>query len=95
VLDLNEVEEIAEPGPMKLALCDAALERARLALARAAESAPLSGVIEASSPKPKRPGEAECNRLHDEGAKQVAVKWGYHVRDEELAELQALLKGGR
>ena len=86
---------------MKLALCDAALERARLALARAAEFAPLSGVIEASSPKPKRPGEAECNRLHDEGAKQVAVaadyikKCGYHVRDEELAELQALLKGGR
>jgi hypothetical protein len=31
--DLDEVEEIAEPGPMRLFLCDLALERARLALA--------------------------------------------------------------
>jgi hypothetical protein len=28
--DLGEVEEIAEPGPMRLHLCDTALERARL-----------------------------------------------------------------
>jgi tetratricopeptide (TPR) repeat protein len=32
--DLDEAQEIAEPGPMRLYLCDCALERARLALAR-------------------------------------------------------------
>ena len=31
--DLNEAQEIAEPEPMRLYLCDCALERARLALA--------------------------------------------------------------
>ena len=36
--DLDEVEEIAEPGPMRLFLCDLALERARLALAPAKPS---------------------------------------------------------
>ncbi|MGA9848007.1 MAG: TIR domain-containing protein, partial [Roseiarcus sp.] len=39
--DLDEVEEIAEPGPMRLHLCDIALERARIALARREAFAPL------------------------------------------------------
>ena len=42
--DLDEVEEIAEPGPMRLYLCDMALERARLAFARGEAFAPLNGL---------------------------------------------------
>ncbi len=50
--DLDEVEEIAEPGPMRLFLCDVALERARLAFARIAAFAPLNGLIDDSPPQP-------------------------------------------
>src|SRR5260370_6045811 len=53
--DLDEVEEIAEPGPMRLFLCDMALERARLAFARIAAFAPLNGLIDDSPPKPEPP----------------------------------------
>jgi hypothetical protein len=44
--DLDEVLEIAEPGPMKLFLCDMAIERARLAFARIEAFAPLNGLLE-------------------------------------------------
>ena len=97
--DLDEVEEIAEPGPMRLFLCDMALERARLAFARSEAFAPLNGLIDDSPPKPQRPDEAERKRLHDEAEKQLAIAaeyietCGYHRRDEELAELQAVLRG--
>jgi hypothetical protein len=99
--DLDEVEEIAEPGPMRLYLCDMALERARLALARSEAFAPLNGLIDDSPPKPERPSDSERKNLHDEAAKQLAIaadyitKCGYHRRDEELAELQAVLCGER
>jgi hypothetical protein len=99
--DLDEVEEIAEPGPMRLHLCDMALERARLAFAKSEAFAPLNGLIDDSPPKPERPGEAERKSLHDEAAKQLATAadyiktCGYHRRDEELAELQAVLRGER
>src|SRR5258705_49383 len=43
--DLDEVEEIAEPGSMRLFLCDMALERARLVLARIEAFAPLNGLL--------------------------------------------------
>ena len=53
--DLDEVEEIAGPGPMKLYLCDMALERARLALAKIEALAPLNGILEKdNTPKPVR-----------------------------------------
>src|SRR6185369_7167816 len=99
--DLDEVEEIAEPGPMRLHLCDMALERARLAFARSEAFAPLNGLLDDSPPKPERPGEAERKSLHDEAAKQLAVaanyitKCEYHKRDEELAELQEVLAAKR
>ena len=86
---------------MKLYLCDMALERARLALARVEAYAPLNGLLDNGPPKPKVPAEAEPNRLHDEASKQLAIavdyieKCGYHRRDEELAELQAVLNGAR
>jgi tetratricopeptide (TPR) repeat protein len=99
VSDLDEVEEIAEPGPMRLFLCDIALERARLAFGTADAFAPLHGFLDDAPPKPERPSEAERSRMHGEAAKQLAIAakyietCGYHRRDEELAELQAVLRG--
>ena len=64
--DLDEVEEIAEPGPMRLFLCDMALERARLAFARLEAFAPLNGLVDASPPPPALPDDAEAARLGEE-----------------------------
>jgi hypothetical protein len=92
--DLDEVEEIAEPGPMRLFLCDTALERARLALARREAFAPLNGLIEKSPPKPSPPDAAEAAALAEEtrqnlaSARKLITDCGYHRRDEELAELE-------
>ena len=99
--DLDEVEEIAEPGPMRLYLCDLALERARLALARREAFAPLNGLIEPSPPKPVPPAGDEPARLLGEARKELDVgrkliaDCGYHRRDEELAELDAVVAGRR
>jgi tetratricopeptide (TPR) repeat protein len=96
--NLDEVEEIAEPGPMRLYLCDMALERARLAFAKIEVFAPLNGLIDDTPPKPEPPTEAERKGLQDDAAKQIAIaadyieKCGYHRRDEEFAELEAVLK---
>lgn len=97
--DLDEVEEIAEPGPMRLHLCDLALERARLAFARIEAFAPLNGMIDDSPLKPEVPDEAQRKSLRDEAAKQIEIaaklitECGYHRRDKELQELQSVLKG--
>jgi len=98
--DLDEVEEIAEPGPMRLFLCDMALERARLAFARIEAFAPLNGMLEKdNSPEPTVPSAEEIAELKSEAEKQLKIaadyieKCGYHRRDEELAELQAVLRG--
>jgi hypothetical protein len=99
--DLDEVEEIAEPGQMRLFLCDMALERVRLFFARSEAFAPLNGLIDEGPPKPERPSAVEHNCLRDEAAHQIAIAvdyietCGYHRRDEELAELQAVLRGER
>jgi hypothetical protein len=98
---LNEAEDIAAPGPMRLFLCDVALQRARAALARIEVFAPLNGMIDGSPPKPVMPSEVESASLHEEAAKQIAIAaeliatCGYHRRDVELAELQAVLNGER
>jgi tetratricopeptide (TPR) repeat protein len=95
--DLDEVGEIAEPGLMKLFLCDMALERARLVFARLEAFAPLGEVLNDNLPKPVVLGAAETARLKDEAAKQLAIAadyiktCGYHKRDDELAELEAVL----
>jgi len=98
--DLDEVEEIAEPGPMRLFLCDLALERARLAFARIEAFAPLNGMLEKDNPpKPEVPSKEEIVKLKAEAEKQIKIAddyiqtCGYHRRDEELAELKAVLKG--
>jgi tetratricopeptide (TPR) repeat protein len=99
--DLDEVEEVAEPGPMKLFLCDMTIERARLAFAKIEAFAPLNGLIDDSPRKPAEPEAAEATRLKEGAAKQLAIAadyvktCGYHRRDEELAELQAVLRGER
>jgi tetratricopeptide (TPR) repeat protein len=99
--DFDEVEEIAEPGPMRLYLCDMALERARLAFARIEAFAPLNGLVDNGPPKPTPPGAEERAKLAEEArvnlakARELIERCGYHRRDEELAELEAVLAGHR
>ncbi|MGC9954618.1 MAG: toll/interleukin-1 receptor domain-containing protein [Rhizomicrobium sp.] len=100
--DLDEVEEIAEPGPMRLHLCDLALERARLDFAHIEAFAPLNGLLEANNPpKPTMLSDQEITTLREDATKQLAIasdliaKCGYHRRDEELTELQFVLRGER
>jgi tetratricopeptide (TPR) repeat protein len=99
--DLDEVEEIAEPGPMRLYLCDMALERARLAFARIEAFAPLNGLIDNGPPPPVPPSADEAVPLAQEARDNLATAGelitgcGYHKRDEELAELEAVRDGRR
>ena len=99
--DLDEVEEIAEPGPMRLYLCDLALERARLALAQIEAFAPLNGLVAPSPPPPALPAAAAAAALREEARKEVdaarklIAKCGYHRRDEELSELDDVVAGRR
>ena len=97
--DLDEVDEIAEPGPMRLYLCDCALERARLALASREAFAPLNGLVDPSPPPPALPDAAKAARLLEEArieldaARKLITDCGYHRRDAELAELDAVAGG--
>ena len=99
--DLDEVQEIAEPGPMRLYLCDCALERARLALTRLEAFAPLNGLVEPSPPPPALPDAAAAAGLREEArkeldsARKLIADCGYHRRDEELSELDAVVAGRR
>ncbi len=99
--DLDEAQEIAEPGPMRLVLCDLALERVRLAMAQREVFAPLNGLVEPSPPPPALPDPVEAPRLLDEArkeldaARKLIAECGYHRRDEELAELDAVVAGRR
>jgi hypothetical protein len=87
---------------MRLFFCDRALERARLAFARIEAFAPLNGMLEKDNPpKPAVPSPEQIAELKSEAEKQLKIatdyieKCGYHRRDEELAELQAVLRGER
>ena len=99
--DLDEVEEIAEPGPMRLFLCDMALERARFAFARIEAFAPLGGLIDNGPPPSAPPGADESAKLAQVArenlatARDLIARCGYHKRDEELAELEAVRDGHR
>jgi tetratricopeptide (TPR) repeat protein len=100
--DLDDVEEIAEPGPMRLYICDMTLERARLAFSLVEAFAPLNGLLEKDNPpRPLVPGAEVSANLQSEAEKQLKIAadyietCGYHRRDEELAELQAVLRGER
>src|SRR5260370_19130272 len=97
--DLDEVEEIAEPGPMRLFLCDMALGRARLAFARIAAFAPLNGLIDDSPPQPEPPGAEESAKLAEEAranlatARELIERSGYDRGDVELPAIQAVRDG--
>jgi tetratricopeptide (TPR) repeat protein len=99
--DLNEAKEIAEPGLMRPYWCDCALEGARLALARREAFAPLNGLVERSPPPPVLPDPDAAAALKEEARKELDVarkliaECGYHRRDEELAELDAVVASGR
>jgi tetratricopeptide (TPR) repeat protein len=99
--DLEEVEEIAEPGPMRLFLCETALERARLCFARLEAFGPLNGMLDGSPPEPVVPPPDETARLTEEAqanvnkARKLIAECSYHRRDKELAELEAVLVGKR
>jgi tetratricopeptide (TPR) repeat protein len=99
--DLNEAKEIAEPALMRLYWCDCALEGARLALARREAFAPLAGLVEPSPPRPVLPDATAAAALREEARKELDVarkliaECGYHRRDEELAELDTVVAGGR
>jgi tetratricopeptide (TPR) repeat protein len=99
--DLDEAKEIAEPGLMRLYWCDCALEGARLALAWLEAFAPLNGLVEPSPPRPVLPDATAAAALREEARKELEVarkliaECGYHRRDEELAELDAVVAGGR
>jgi tetratricopeptide (TPR) repeat protein len=96
---LDEVAEIADPGPMRLHLCDRALERARLAFARCEAFAPFNGILETDPPRPELPSADKITKLKQHAEEQLRIagdyidKCGYHRRDEELLELQAVLLG--
>ncbi len=86
---------------MRLFLCDMALQRARLALARRETFTPLNGLVENSAPKPSPPDATEVAALTEDArqnlasARKLVEDCGYHKRAEELAELEAALKGDR
>jgi TIR domain/AAA ATPase domain len=99
--DLDEAQEIAEPGPMRLYLCDCALGRARLALAGREAFAPLNGLVDPSPPPAALPDAAAAAGLREEARKELGsvrkliADCGYHRRDEELSELDAVVAGRR
>ncbi len=99
--DLDEVDEVAEPGAMKLFICDMALEQARLAFAKIEAFAPLNEFIENAPSKPVALDSVEMAQLRQDAVEHLAIAadyittCGYHRRDEELAELQAVLRGER
>jgi tetratricopeptide (TPR) repeat protein len=98
--DLDEAKEIAEPGLMRPYLCDCALERARLALAQREAFAPPNGLVE-PRPPPFSPDPHAAAALKEEArtqldvARKLIAECGYHRRDEELAELDEVVAGGR
>jgi tetratricopeptide (TPR) repeat protein len=98
--DLEEASEIAEPGPMQIHLCDVALERARLMFARCEGFAPTNALLDRDhGNRPALRGAEEIRNLMKEAENQIVIgadyieRCGYHRRDEELAELRAVLRG--
>jgi hypothetical protein len=99
--DLDEAQEIAEPGPMRLFLCDCALERSRLALTQLEAFAPLNDLVAPSPPPPAPPDAVGASELRKEARNELEVagkliaECGYHRRDEELRELDEVAAGRR
>ena len=68
-------------------------------MARCEAFAPLNGLVEPSTPPPALPDAAEAARLLTEArreldaARKLIADCGYHRRDAELAELDAVATG--
>lgn len=98
---LDEMEEIVSLGPMKLHLCDAALQRVRLAFARIEGFAPLNCPINEGSSNLLAANHAEAIKVREVAEKNLIEARGlinecsYHRRDKELAELEAVMRGER
>ena len=98
--DLDEVEEIAEPGPMRrFSLRLRARARAARSGAGREAFAPLSSLVE-PSPPPAEPPNAPLGRAQErrrakqlDAARELVAECGYHRRDEELAELDDVVAG--
>jgi len=73
----------------------------RKGFARIEAFAPLNGLTDDSPPRPGPPGTDESAKLTEEArmnlatARELIERCGYHRRDEELAELEAVLSGSR
>jgi hypothetical protein len=93
--DLDEVEEIAEPGPMRLHLCDMEIERCRLALAERDGFAPLAETPVAVAAGTKAAELTEVATAALATAAELIARCGYHKRDAERDELQEVLAGKR
>jgi hypothetical protein len=91
--DLDEVLEIAEPGPMRLHLCDMHLELCRLALAELHGFAPLAP----TSLAPSKDAESLKQKAKEElaAAAKFIEDCGYHKRDAERDELAEVIEGKR
>ncbi len=93
--DLDEVLEIAEPGPMRLHLCDMHIELCRLALTERDGFAPLS-----PSPPTAVTGEArdkltQTARQELDKAAVLIKECGYDKRNAERDELYEVVAGKR
>jgi hypothetical protein len=89
--DLAEVLEIAEPGPMRLYLCDMHLELCRLALAELFCFAPLAP----TPPAPAKDADSLKQTAREElaTAAKLIADCGYHRRDAERDELAEVIAG--
>jgi tetratricopeptide (TPR) repeat protein len=97
--DLEEAREIAKLGPMRLVLCDLAIERARLALAWREAFAPLAGLANPGrSPAAPQPTDQQAllaKASAELNSARQTVEGGYERRTDELAELDAVVSGAR
>ena len=90
-IDLNEAEEIATVGPMRLLLADIAIQRARIALGQLFNFAPLSLAFK---PEPGRAGLGDPTPITNEALKQISLaseiieQTGYGLRAAEISEIR-------
>jgi tetratricopeptide (TPR) repeat protein len=95
--DLDDVLDVAEFGPLRLFLCDMYLERARVAFARVEGFSPLNELGNNNPSIQTEPDAVEAERLREHAtlnlnqARKLIQECGYHRRDEEVSELEAVL----
>lgn len=96
--ELDEIEDFARPSGMKPTLCDLALERCRLVLARIEAHAPLADHVSWAIPAAAVAAEADLRAVAEAALVEacgIVASCGYHRRDAEVAELADVLAGRR